>query len=143
MSKDTKTSHTNEDIRKLKQLKKPQGKFICLECKQYGSDMEYKMHLQKYYNGNCPDCEEVNSYCCCHDKYNCRCKIECVCLCKNENKGVCEKECICECICNDDCKTYCLEKDSLEESENFCKCECHIDYIDMAVDCMNADLNDP
>jgi hypothetical protein len=134
----SKTSHINEEIRKLKLSKKPQSEYICHHCFEYRVDPSYIKHLKEFYNGICPECEELN-LCYCHDKYNCRCKVKCVCLCKNDNKGECEKECNCECICEDDCKTYCSEYNSL----NLCKCECHEDYTDMAVDSMNADLNDP
>ena len=131
---------------KLKESKKPQEKYICYDCLEYSLDPLYIKHLKDFFNGSCPECENLN-LCYCHDKYNCRCKVECICLCKNDNKGDCEKECICDCICQDDCKTYCLEKDSLEDSEdnssNICNCECHEDYTDMAVDSMNANLNDP
>jgi hypothetical protein len=133
----TKTLHVNKEIRRLKESKKPQEQYICYNCLEYGSDPNYIKYL-KDFDGSCFECENLNS-CYCHDKYNCRCKVECQCLCKNENKGVCEKECSCECICEDDCKTYCSEYDSL----NLCKCECHKDYTDMAVDSMNANLNDP
>jgi hypothetical protein len=136
---------SSEEISILKQSKKPQEKYICYECRDYSLDPAYIKHLKDYWNGVCSECEEINS-CSCHDKKDCRCKYECQCLCKNENKGACEKECNCPCICEDDCKTYSSEslydKDSEDNSPNLCHCECHEDYTDMAVDSMNANLND-